>query len=60
MSRSKNEISVPNVRGRRQVSNAKRRSSKRVRHAPMDTDIFTLKMIRYKEPIDRDNLPFQY
>lgn len=55
MSRSFNEKSVPNQRGRKQTLKTKRRSSKKVRQTPIDEDIDTAvdKKIRSKFPIDK-------
>ena len=55
MSRSYNEISIPNQRGRKQALKTKRRSSKKIRRIPIDSDInsATDKMIRGKFQIDK-------
>ena len=55
MSRSYNEISTPNQRGRRQSKNTKRRSSKLVRRSII-SDNKTDKALRIKFPLDRDTL----
>ena len=53
MSRSYNETSVPNQRGRLGVKKDKRHSSKRVRTLPIETDNETLKKTRFKIHLDK-------
>jgi len=55
MSRSFNEKSVPNQRGRKQTLKTKRRSSKKIRQIPIDENIDTAidKKVRSKFTIDK-------
>ena len=55
MSRSYNEKSVPNQRGRKQTLKTKRRSSKKIRRISIDKDIDSAseKKIRSKFIIDK-------
>lgn len=55
MSRSHNQKSVPNQRGRKQALKTKRRSSKKIRRIPIDKDIDSLteKKIRASFVIDK-------
>lgn len=62
MSRSHNEKSIPNQRGRKQALKTKRRSSKKIRRIPIDKDIDSLteKKIRASFVIDKDALVEKY
>jgi hypothetical protein len=55
MSRSDNEKSIPNQRGRKQALKTKRRSSKKIRRIPVNGDIDSSldKRIRSKFKIDK-------
>lgn len=53
MSRSKNETSVPNQRGRKQLLKGKRLSQKRVRKMPLDSDFNTLKRVAKSVQLDK-------
>ena len=58
MSRSRNQVSIPNSRGRKAaVSNPKKLSRKRVRHADIDTPIQELKMLGRSTQLDKDMNP---
>ena len=54
MSRSHNERSVPQVRGRRQESNGKRLAHKRMRQMSLDVGIEALKVAGKSVTLDRE------
>jgi hypothetical protein len=53
MSRSRNESSVPNQRGRKQNLKVKRLGSKRVRNLPIETDELTIKRVKKSVKLDK-------